>query len=131
MSALRLCIHHEDFDKDVSSGNAHAAHQWHELCIAFGVTDLAVINKTGEAFPKVNDSVSVFEIEDVSQLKGGVVFLEQGDHSSVVGADISGDWLVIGGAAGNRQNGEYLTIPIANALYPREAAAIALWELSK
>ncbi len=128
---MKLCIHHQPFDVDVSSGTNHAAHQWHELCAAFGVTELAVVNETGEPFPAINDSVLVREITGVDQLSGERVFLEVGPHPSVDGADIGDAWLVIGGAAGNFEMGRYLTIPVETSLYPREAAAIALWELSK
>lgn len=130
---MRVCIHHEAFDRDVSSGNDHAAHQWHELCSAFGVTHLAVINESGEPFLQINDSVEVTEITSLDDLDGPMVGFEVGNFPNHRGTQFNDDcWLVFGGAIGIPTGMRTYTIPTPVALYPREAAAIVLenqWQL--
>lgn len=124
---MKLCIHFEEFDRDVSSGTDHALHQWHELCLAFGVTELAVVNLSGEPVHAINDSLPVVEFETLDafcEAHPKNYFLEQGgpDH---IGVKIPDDgWLVIGASYGLPRSD--LSIPVTAALYPREAAAIVL-----
>jgi len=118
---------------DVSSGTIHAAHQWHELLLGFGVTGAYVVNTSGAEFPQVNDSLVFHEVEDLAQVPGPIVGIEQGDHPNHRGVSFPDDCCIaIGGAYGLSGLDEYFTIPTPAALYPREAAAIVLeeqWQL--
>lgn len=126
---VKLCFHHEPFDRDVSSGTIHALYQWFELFHAFGVTECAIINLSGDTLPLIDSNMTVTEYASLDDFEnstsGNKVYLEHGgadyhsfDHTNT-------DWLVTGGTGG---------LPRADigidtgtvALYPREATAIVL-----
>ena len=128
---MKICIFHQPFDIDVSSGTDHARHQWHELVCAFGVTEMAVINQTKDEFGPVNDRVRVTEYRSLNAFFLGkrCVFVEQGPFPDHRGVRVPADhWIVFGGAQGLPLNldGQYMTIPTRTSLYPRQAAAIIL-----
>lgn len=102
--------------------------------MAFGVTHLAVINKSGEDFPQINGGVKVREVVGTYELYGPKVAIEQGDHPNHRGTMFRDDaWIIIGGHQGlSHIDADFYTIPTQVALYPREAAAIVLenqWQL--
>lgn len=143
---MKVCFYHQDRDVDVSSGTEHARHQWHETCMSFGVTELAVINETDTPYKPVNDSLPVTEyatIDDFMEAtQGEYYFIEQGDypsHREITSPN--GHWVCIGGTQGLPRDLtsdadhdiEYFTINAEAILYPREAAVIILehmWALS-
>lgn len=132
---MRLAFHFEPFDVDVSSGTIHAAHQWHELLMAFGIAEAFVVNTSGMEFPQVNDSLVFHEVESVESIPGPLIVIEQGNNPNHRGYIFPDDATIcIGGAYGVPMglNAEYLSIPTPAALYSREAAAIVLeeqWQL--
>jgi len=136
---MKVCFFHEDFDKDVSSGTRHAAYQWVELLLSFGIKEVAVVNTTSDSFPCVSAELKVKEYNTLEE------FRETLTDEVVVCAEPEGeilyrnvnykkiDWLVIGGADGtNEDDDKSIVIPTEGkrALYPREAAAILLAEAS-
>lgn len=134
---MKLCFHHQPIDVDVSSGTEHARHQWHELAMGYNVTELAVINHTSEPYLPLNDSLPVTEYPDIESFiqehatkRNQVVFVEQGDFTLCHKYPFRDDqWIVVGGSAGlplNVANVQYVSLAASTALYPREAAAIAL-----
>lgn len=143
---MKVCFYHQDRDVDVSSGTDHARHQWHETCMAFGVTELAVINETETAYTAVNDSLPVTEYPTfqafLDATNGEYYFIESGEYPSHRQIDTPNDhWVCIGGTGGlpegltgdAQHNIEYFSIKAETILYPREAAVIILehmWALS-
>lgn len=132
---MRLCIWHQNFDADISSGTLHSTHMWHETCAAFGVTHLAVINESEHKFSPPSrayefESFSTFEAFKTVHAAEGMVYVELGDfpnHREVLISDTN--WLIVGGTAGlplGEPGVQYVTIPTQTILYPREAAAIVL-----
>lgn len=128
---MKVCIFHEEFDRDVSSGTIHAEYQWLELFNAFGVVEIAVINPQQLQLVPLGtqDKITVFDSLDdflASHPDESMTYVEQGgtdfrsyDYSNT-------DWLIFGGTGGLPVAD--VGIPTLNnvALYPREAAAIVL-----
>ena len=130
---MKICFHHEDFDRDVSSGTIHSLHQWVELSTAFSVTQCAVINLSSEHIPAMGGPVEVFEFSSIDDFlantDGTKTFVDIGG-TNFHGADLSAiDWLVFGGTHGLPKAD--LSIDTGSvALYPRLAAAIIMEAVS-
>lgn len=128
---MKLVFHHEDFDRDVSSGTSHALSQWMELCSAFDVTDVIIINKTPDKLVYPNQEINVQTLPSLKYfllLEEPYIFVEQGGHPCYSSLDYKGEWLVFGGHRGLPmiEGTKYVTIKTPVALYPREAAAVVM-----
>lgn len=129
----KVCFHFTDFDRDVSSGTSHSVHQWHELFMAFGVTEVAVINETTESYPKVSEQVEVTEyssLEDFISKNDNLVFVEQGASTHYKNYDYPKDcWLVFGAEKTLPKADIMIPTKGGNSLYSREAVAIILSDI--
>ena len=131
---MKLCFHHELFDDDVSSGTIHALYQWFELCHAFDVCEVAIINLSGDEIPLIDSLMQVNEFPDLEKFidftnRHGdrLTYVEMGGPNFKCYDFSCTDWLIIGGVKGLQVSD--VSLPSTRvALYPREAAAIVLAE---
>ena len=127
---MKLCFYHQDFDLDVSSGTEHAISQWHELAMAFGVKEIAIINETNDEIPCLNENIDIKEYKSLDEFilnNENIIFVEMdGVSHRECKLDIDA-WYIFGGYKGipiDLQPRIKINTPVA--LYPREAAAIIL-----
>ena len=127
---MKLCFYHQKFDIDVSSGTEHALSQWHELAMAFGVTEIAIINETDDEIKQINEDITITQypsLEEFLDDNSNFIFVEmdgENHHQHNIDNDA---WYVFGGYQGIPTNLEpRIKIDTKVALYPREAAAIIL-----
>jgi hypothetical protein len=135
---VRVLFHHEPFDRDVSSGTEHAAHQWYDLLAGVGVTAAAVLNLSGDPWPHaISSDVAVEEFLAITEFQTAhageiVIATALGAPNNYRGYDYSGgDWLYIGGTTiTGLPYSSAVSIPAVGGreFYPREAAAIILAE---
>jgi hypothetical protein len=126
---VRVCFHHEDFDRDVSSGTIHSLHQWVELCNAFSVGQCAIINRSDGPIPAISGPVVVLEFGSLADFLSGTdgekTYVERGGPN-FRDADLSAvDWVVFGGTGGLPEADLSIETGLV-ALYPRLAAAIIM-----
>ncbi len=130
---MKVCFHFENFDADVSSGTLHSMHQWYELLLALGVTEVAIINLTDFNIPYISSdittntytSLEAFQAHQNYVASGNMTYVEKGGAAHNTYDYSSTDWFVFGPSAGLPE----ATVSIdtgLHALYPREAAAIIL-----
>lgn len=127
---MKLCFYHQPFDVDVSSGTEHAMSQWSELCMAMGVTEVAVIDETDDNVHLFPDEITVTEyssLEQFEEMNENLIYVEHGGKHYKEYDYNDDSWLVIGGSKGLPKAD--VQIPTKVALYPREAAAIVLSEV--
>jgi hypothetical protein len=127
---MKVCFRHEQFDSDVSSGTDHALYQWVNLCIAFGVSEIAIINTSEDTIPVITPDLTVHKYSTFED------FTSEFGHENLTYVEMGGDpyhtfdystteWLVFGGTAGLPHAHVGIDTGLIG-LFPREAAAIIL-----